>query len=80
MMPPASSEPVDPALVVEQAEQRQQVKAALDRLSAREMRLLALRYSGFTYQELAEACHVSPNSVGQLLARAGRAFKLAYQL
>jgi DNA-directed RNA polymerase specialized sigma24 family protein len=34
---------------------------------------------GFSYQELAGVLKVSPNSIGTMLARAERAFRIAYQ-
>ena len=40
------------------------------RLAPRDRLLLALRAQGLSYREIAEAAHIKPASVGQLLARA----------
>jgi RNA polymerase sigma-70 factor (ECF subfamily) len=40
------------------------------RLAPRDRLLLALRAQGLSYREIAEAAHIKPTSVGQLLARA----------
>jgi len=62
----------------QQRETEQQVRAALRQLKEREATVLALRYSGQSYQEIAAVLGVSVGSVGTLLARAERAFSKAY--
>lgn len=44
--------------------------AIAHRLAPRDRLLLALRAQGLSYREIAEAAHIRPASVGQLLARA----------
>jgi RNA polymerase sigma-70 factor (ECF subfamily) len=55
------------------------VRSALDRLPARERELLLLRAEGYSYREMADALELNEASVGTLLARAKRAFRLAYE-
>jgi len=64
----------DPQSYAEQREDEHQVRAALGRLSKREASLLALRYDGLSYAEIARVLGVSVTSVGTLLARAECAF------
>jgi RNA polymerase sigma-70 factor, ECF subfamily len=71
--------PMDPALAVEQAQERQRVQAALGRMRPRSARLLVLRYSNLSYAEIAEALGVAPGSVGTLLARAEAEFERHYR-
>ena len=61
------------------AEERGQVRAALACLKKRQAALLALRYSGLSYREIAKLLRISPGSVGTLLTRAERAFEEAYR-
>jgi len=62
----------------EAADVRRRVRAALARLPERDRQLLLLRAEGYRYQELGMALQLNPASVGVLLARAKRAFRLAY--
>jgi RNA polymerase sigma-70 factor, ECF subfamily len=55
------------------------VRAAIAELPERQGRLLLLRYAGLSYVEIASALEVAPGSVGTLLARAERAFLLAFE-
>ena len=55
------------------------VRKALDRLAPREQELLLLRAEGYSYREMAEALELNEASVGTLLARAKRAFRLVYE-
>ena len=73
------SKPQDPALAVEQAQERQRVQAALGSMRSRSARLLVLRYSDLSYAEIAEALGVAPGSVGTLLARAEAEFERCYR-
>ena len=70
--------PPDPARVVERAEERAHVRAALARMPDRDAQLLILRHSGLAYREIAAALGVSPNSIGTLLARAEQEFERLY--
>jgi RNA polymerase sigma factor (sigma-70 family) len=73
----------DPAVptpvLLEQEDSRQRVRAALERLSERERRLLLLRAEGYSYRDLAEALELKEASVGTLLARAKQAFLQHYE-
>ncbi len=76
----AQAEPApapDAALLA--SEERRAVRAALDRLPERERRLLLLRAEGYSYRELATALRLNEASVGVLLARARRAFRVQYE-
>ncbi len=69
----------NPAVIVERNEQRTQVQRVMLQIKPRSAQLLTLRYSGFSYAELAEVVNVSPRSIGTLLARAEREFEKAYR-
>ncbi len=76
----AMSDPLPtPLQAVESADERDRVRAALDRLSERERHILLLRAEGYGYRELAEALYLREVSIGTLLARAKRAFRLGYE-
>ena len=60
-------------------EERQRVRAALDRLPERECGLLLLRAEGYAYRDLAAALGLAEASVGTLLARAKARFRQAYK-
>lgn len=60
-------------------ERRDQVRAALERLSPRDRQALLLRHSGYSYREIAAACEVAESGVGTMLIRASQAFRRAYQ-
>jgi RNA polymerase sigma factor (sigma-70 family) len=62
---------------LERREARDLARAALETLSTRDREILLMRYSGFSYKEIAEAIDVATNSVGTLLARAERRFEEA---
>lgn len=59
-------------------EQRAMVRQVLAQLPERQAHILALRYAGLSYAEIAPALGVAPGSIGTLLARAERAFAAAY--
>jgi len=65
----------DPAAVVSATETQSEVRAILARLPERSAALLALRYSGLSYEEIAAALDVRASSVGTLLRRAEDAFR-----
>lgn len=67
--------PVDPAHEVERGETRAEVRAALARLDERSASLLALRYSGLSYEEIAAALGLRRSSIGTFLSRAEDAFR-----
>lgn len=73
-------EPIaDPAVLLEQAQERAQVRETLQRMKPRSAEVLVLRSSGLPYAEIAAALGVAPGSVGTLLARAEREFEQLYQ-
>lgn len=65
----------DPAETVAVAETRDEVRAVLARLPERSAAMLALRYAGLSYAEIAAALDVRASSVGTLLRRAEDAFR-----
>lgn len=65
----------DPADLAERADERREVRAALGRLPERSAALLALRYSGLSYAEIAAAMGTKTNNVGTMLRRAEAAFR-----
>jgi RNA polymerase sigma-70 factor (ECF subfamily) len=79
LVPDVTEDSPDPADVVSQEETITAVRKALARLPQRQTQMLLLRQMGLSYIELAEICNVKPGSVGNLLARAGQAFREAYQ-
>jgi RNA polymerase sigma-70 factor (ECF subfamily) len=70
---------LDPSREAERAEEREQVRAALEQMKPRSARLLVLRHSGLSYAELAETLKVAPSSIGTLLARAEMEFEEHYR-
>ncbi|HKI93656.1 MAG TPA: sigma-70 family RNA polymerase sigma factor [Gemmatimonadales bacterium] len=62
--------PDDPARVVERAETRARVQAALASLTPRDRTALLMREEGFRHREIAEAIGATTQSVGTILARA----------
>ncbi|MDQ2913216.1 MAG: sigma-70 family RNA polymerase sigma factor [Chloroflexota bacterium] len=65
----------DPAETVTASETREEVRAILARLPERSAAMLALRYAGLSYAEIAAALDVRASSVGTLLRRAEDAFR-----
>jgi RNA polymerase sigma factor (sigma-70 family) len=66
---------LDPEHVVESQETRRQVREALARLPKKPAAVLALRYSGLSYVEVADALGVGVGQVGTLLRRAEAALR-----
>jgi RNA polymerase sigma-70 factor (ECF subfamily) len=64
---------------VVRAEERAAVRAALARLPERQRACLLLRHSGYRYAEIARALDIAEGSVGVLLARGERAFRVHYE-
>jgi RNA polymerase sigma factor (sigma-70 family) len=65
----------DPEHQLESQELRDEVRTALRSLPTKHATILALRYGGLTYAEVAAALSIGMNQVGTLLARAEAAFK-----
>lgn len=70
-----SAPEADPAGLAEAEERRQDVRRALAHLPEKSATLLALRYSGLSYGEVAEALGVSIGQIGTRLRRAEAALK-----
>jgi len=70
----------DPAEVAAENEERRQVRQILQDMNPRQARLLLLRHSGLTYQELAAALGVKTSSIGALLARAEKEFEERWRI
>lgn len=73
--PHMGADPLDATLAAEQA---QQVRRTLASMKPAQAQLLVLRHSGLSYQELAAALNLNPNSIGTLLARAEAEFARRY--
>ncbi|MDB5076254.1 MAG: polymerase, sigma-24 subunit, subfamily [Chloroflexi bacterium] len=65
----------DPQHALLKEELRDEVRAALCRIPPKSASVLALRYSGMSYLEIAEVLGVRVNQVGTLLRRAEAAFR-----
>lgn len=65
----------DPHAIAEQRLQTASLRAALVRLRPREAEILALRYGGLSYREIAQIAGIDAAQIGTRLARAERALK-----
>ncbi len=72
---PAQTPVANPERLVEEAEQRREVRRALSRLPQRTAALLMLRHSGLSYAEVATALGIRVGNVGTLLRRAEEAVR-----
>ena len=68
-----------PAEIMAQEEERRLVRLALAQMKERQSQLLVMRYSGFSYQEIASELKLAPTSIGPLLLRAEREFEKHYR-
>ncbi len=68
-----------PAVILEKKEQHILARQALARMDPRRAELLALRYSGMSYKDIAKSLGLSPTSIGPLLLRAEREFEKVYR-
>ena len=66
---------VDPLRAAEDVETRAEVRSALARMDERAASLLALRYGGLSYDEIAAALGLRKSSIGTLLSRAEDALR-----
>jgi RNA polymerase sigma-70 factor, ECF subfamily len=71
---------LSPADILAQEEERQQVRLVLARMNERQSQLLILRFSGFSYKEIASALNLAPASIGSLLVRAEREFEKQFRI
>lgn len=69
------SRSADPAEAAETADERKRVRAALARLPKKSATVLALRYGGLSYAEVASALGVNIGQIGTLLRRAEAALR-----
>jgi len=65
----------DPEAAALERERAREVRAALARLPEASAELLALRYSGLSYAEVAAACGIKADQIGTRLRRAQDAFR-----
>lgn len=65
----------DPQALVVAASERAAVRKTLLRIAARDAQILALRYAGLSYAEIAQSLGIAAAQVGTRLARAERAFR-----
>jgi RNA polymerase sigma factor (sigma-70 family) len=72
--PVTPSAPEAPDRTLERGQARALARETLDALAPREREILLMRYSGFSYKEIAEAVGVSATSIGTLLSRAEQRF------
>jgi RNA polymerase sigma factor (sigma-70 family) len=70
---------LDPQAAFEQSERSREVRGALARLPQKSAKVLALRYSGLSYGEVAAALDVGVGQVGTLLRRAEAALRKEIQ-
>ncbi len=75
----ASDQPSSDAASANLIAERELVRQTLLELPERSRELLGLRAEGFSYIDISSAMLISPGSVGTLLARAERAFRVAYE-
>jgi RNA polymerase sigma factor (sigma-70 family) len=68
-----------PTEIFEKKEDQRLAQLALARMNPRRAELLALRYSGMAYKEIAKTLHLAPTSIGPLLLRAEREFEKIYR-
>jgi len=69
---------LNPEQALEVLERRQEVRALLAKLPQRSAAVLALRYGGLSYAEIASALRIKPDQVGTLLRRAEAALRKEY--
>lgn len=67
--------PADPEQTALEAERRLEVQEALSRIGEKQAAVLALRYSGLSYAEVAAALGVNIGQVGTMLRRAEAALR-----
>ncbi len=76
----SEKDPVDgPLNRLLRSERIAEVRAVLARLNVKRAQVLLLRYSGLSYQEIAEAMQMKASSVGTMLARAEAEFSTLYE-
>ncbi|HLI97766.1 MAG TPA: sigma-70 family RNA polymerase sigma factor [Candidatus Baltobacteraceae bacterium] len=76
---PAPANAQDPQRILEAESDRAAVRRVLRRIPARDAQILALRYAGLSYNEIAQSLSVAAQQIGTRLARAERAFRKEIQ-
>lgn len=71
----ADTTELDPSLSFERGENAQELREAMSRLPRKSASILALRYSGLSYAEVADALGTSVGQIGTLLRRAEHALR-----
>jgi RNA polymerase sigma-70 factor (ECF subfamily) len=66
---------LDPQIVLEREQTQRMVGAAMLRLPERSAAILALKYGGLTYREIASTLGVAEANIGTYVVRAQRAFR-----
>jgi RNA polymerase sigma factor (sigma-70 family) len=69
-----------PTEIFESKEDHRLARLALAKMNPRRAELLAMRYSGMPYKEIASALNLSPASIGPLLLRSEREFEKIYRV
>ncbi len=77
--PVLPAETASPEHDLERLEDQERARGALATLSDRDREILLMRYSGFSYKEIAYAAEVAATSIGTLLARAEKRFAQALE-
>jgi RNA polymerase sigma-70 factor (ECF subfamily) len=65
----------DPFYALNRATRQSLVRSTLSRLARRDAEILALRYSGASYRDIAQTLRIESTHVGTRIARAERAFR-----
>ena len=65
----------DPQSILERQDEAQRVRDAMARIGRRDAELLAMRYGGLSYREMAQFAGTDAQQIGTRLARAERALK-----
>jgi RNA polymerase sigma-70 factor (ECF subfamily) len=68
-----------PDMAIEREESVREARSALDTLRQRDREVLLMRDAGLTYDEIAAALEIQPQSVPSVVMRALRRFRTAYQ-
>ncbi|RYD06833.1 hypothetical protein N752_02190 [Desulforamulus aquiferis] len=70
--------PAAEELVLDREEVRL-VRSALEKLQPRDRIILLMKFSGYSYDEIAVTAEIGKNSVGTILSRARERFKREYE-
>jgi len=59
--------------------EKEKVRKTLNLLSKRDKEVLVLKYSGYSYDEIAKTLKLNKSSVGTIIARAQKSFKSIFE-